>query len=133
MTEFYDLYSKHKLEGAPTTSITSRPLEIPKESFVESLDFSHDAPTNMNMNTDIDNKHLIANKNALKTDKFADYSNKVTNPNGYGYEQSLNETRNSDSLEIFSQESTVFALGAVAGVSLIVLGLILSSPSTNPQ
>lgn len=134
MAEYYDLYSTHKLDGAPTTSVTSRPLEISKkdkESFVESLNFNHDAPANMDMDTNISNKHLITNTNALKKNPSMDYSDKVSNPYGYGYTPTLNETRNSDSLEIFSQESTMFALGAVAGVSLIVLGLIISS--TSPQ
>lgn len=136
MAEYYDLYSTHKLDGAPTTSVTSKPLEIQKkdkkESFVESLNFNHDAPNNMNMETNIVNKHLVTNKNALKNDPSVDYSDKVSNPYGYGYTPTLNETRNSDSLEIFSQESTMFALGAVAGVSLIVFGLIISS-STSSQ
>jgi hypothetical protein len=63
----------------------------------------------------------------MKDEPKFDYSTEVKNPYGYGYVASLNEARNHDAQEIQSQESTIFALGAVAGVSLIVFGLLISS------
>ena len=66
------------------------------------------------------------------TDKNLKITNdtEVKNPYGYGYVASLNEARNHDAQEIQNQESTIFALGAVAGVSLIVFGLLISSSSS---
>jgi hypothetical protein len=51
----------------------------------------------------------------------------IKNPYGYGYIPSFNEARNQDAQNILNQESSIFAIGAVAGVSLIVLGILITS------
>jgi hypothetical protein len=53
----------------------------------------------------------------------------VIDPYGYGYIPTMNETRLKDSNDIQIQEQNVFVVGAITGVALIVLGLLLSSSS----
>lgn len=72
--------------------------------------------------------------NDMITDKRMDIKsdpsdNIVNDPYGYGYIPSLIETRIQDTKDVQSQESTIFAVGAVTGVAFIVLGLLLSSSS----
>ena len=90
--------------------------------------FEHDGPSPMDMTTtNLITKNLYKTSDTMKKDEDADYSTEVKNPYGYGYIASLNEMRNNDAKEIQHQESNIFALGAVAGVSLIVFGLLISS------
>ena len=66
-------------------------------------------------------------------DKVAS-DNKVSNPYAQGYmTSSLPEARNQDALDIQQQESALFALGAVAGVSLIVFGILITSAAQSSQ
>ena len=91
-----------------------------KESLI-----TQDAPSPMNMNTDLSGRNLKIMNDQNDTE--------VKNPYGYGYVAPLNEARNADIQEIHNQETTLFALGAVAGVSLIVFGLLISSQQLNPK
>jgi len=117
MTTYYDLTASTRLIGAPL------------EGFVENLNFNNDAPSNLPMSTsDIKDMNLQKNWKAINNpDGKLDTS--VSNPFGYGYMPSLTETRNEDAKEILAQQTTNFALGAVAGVSLIVIGIIMASGS----
>jgi len=117
MTTYYDLTASTRLIGAPL------------EGFVENLNFNNDAPSNLAMSTsDIKDMNLQKNWKAINNpDGKLDTS--VSNPFGYGYMPSLTETRNEDAKEILAQQTTNFALGAVAGVSLIVIGIIMASGS----
>jgi hypothetical protein len=55
-------------------------------------------------------------------------SSNVVDPRGYGYmTPSLDEVRSKDSTDLVQQESATFVMGAVAGVSVIVLGILLAS------
>ena len=58
-----------------------------------------------------------------------DKDSTVTDPYGYGYIPTMNEIRLKDSNDIQIQEQNVFVVGAITGVALIVLGLLLSSSS----
>ena len=108
MTTYHDLKPSTYLKGAPI------------EGFREKLSFADDLTGN-NLKTVSD---AINNPGGTP-------DNKVANPHGYGYVPSLIEMRNQDATDILAQESTNFALGAVAGVSLIVLGIIMTSVSNN--
>jgi len=91
-------------------------------------DFTQDPPSYMDMTTtNILKKNLVIDRKSMLKDPNADYSAKVSDPYGYGYSSSLSEARNADAKEIQMQESATFALGAIAGVSLIVAGLLFAS------
>ena len=120
MTTYYDLTASTRLIGAPL------------EGFGENLNFNNDAPSNLAMldpkSSNIKDMNLQKNWKAINNpDGKLDTS--VSNPFGYGYMPSLTETRNEDAKEILAQQTTNFALGAVAGVSLIVIGIIMASGS----
>ena len=126
--------------GSPTTVKTTLPPEQIKrtssganssntEPFVESLDFTNDKPQGLNEYTDITNLNLKKNWNEMTGDKKYDMSNNVVNPYGYGYVPSLEETRNADALDLYQQENATFVIGAITGVSLIVLGILLTANS----
>lgn len=126
---YHDL-SLPKLHWATTDAKTSTPPSegSNKESFTPN--FNPDQPSNMNMtSTNIVSNNLVLNRRNMLSDPNADYSSDVSNPNGYGYVLSLNEARNQDAKEIQMQESTMFALGAITGVSIIVAGLLFLSSS----
>jgi|LauGreDrversion4_2_1035121.scaffolds.fasta_scaffold147174_3 hypothetical protein len=110
--EYYDMLSSNtKLRG----------MSVGKESFAT-------PPSGMAMSTDISGTELqIIRSNMLSDKDKYDYSDKVNNPYGYGYTPSLIERRNQDSKDIQEQQTTMFALGAVTGVSLIVIGILLTS------
>jgi hypothetical protein len=55
----------------------------------------------------------------------------VDNPNGYGYIAPIHEMRKNDAIDIQSQQSSIFALGAITGVSLIVFGILITSYSNS--
>ena len=80
-----------------------------KEAFTMSAD---PVPTSMSDN-------LVTNVDLKDTS--------VQNPYGYGYIPSFNEAQLQDAQNILNQESSIFAIGAVAGVSLIVLGILITS------
>ena len=116
MTTYYDLTASTRLIGAPL------------EGFVENLNFNKDASGLVMSTSNINDMNLQKNWKAInKPDGKLDTS--VSNPFGYGYMPSLTETRNEDAKEILAQQTTNFALGAVAGVSLIVIGIIMASGS----
>jgi hypothetical protein len=113
------------LNWATTDAKTSKPPVT--EGF---LNFSSDAPEIMDMTSvNILDRRLEDNYNHMLEDTNADFSTKVSDPYGYGYASSLNEMRNQDAKEILMQESAMFTLGAIAGVSLIVAGLLFASSS----
>lgn len=105
MTEYYDLFAKRGVENFSSTITTETPTAM--TSVLAS------------------DKSLLQN---YTDDKVAD-DKKVSNPYGYGYVASLPEARNQDALDIQQQEGTLFAVGAVAGVSLIVFGILITSAS----
>ena len=118
-TEYYDVFSiKNKLNGSP----------IVKESF-DSAASTPSQPPISSMLSDISTSQLKETRKKMMEDSKSDYSTNVSNPHGYGYISSLSEVRNNDAKEIQEQETTVFALAAVTGVSFIVLGLLLASSS----
>jgi hypothetical protein len=130
--------------GSPTTVKTTLPPEQMKrtssganssntEPFVESLVFTNDQSGLTATTTDITTSNLKRNWNEMTRDpKKYDMSNNVVNPYGYGYVPSLEETRNADALDLYQQENATFVIGAITGVSLIVLGILLAanSPAT---
>lgn len=74
--------------------------------------------------------NLMALRDTLKSDKKYDYDlsgNLATIPDTYGYEPSLEEVRNQDTTDLLTQENTTFALAAMAGVSVFILGVMLLS------
>lgn len=136
--------------GSPTTAKTTMPLaqmdnleqsanaqnkiksiEAKKESFVESLNFANDKTTGLTATTDnIVNSNLTKNWTTMTGDEKYDMSRNVVNPYGYGYVPSLEETRNTDAIDLYQQENATFIIGAITGVSLIVLGILVASNSS---
>lgn len=126
--------------GSPTTVKTTLPPEQIKrtspganssntEPFVESLDFTNDKPRLSATGDSIAGSNLKTNWDQMTDDKKYDMSNNVVNPYGYGYVPSLEETRNTDALDLYQQENATFVIGAITGVSLIVLGILLAANS----
>ena len=114
LLEYYDMLSGNtQLRG----------MSVGKESYVS----TPTPPAAMKMDTVISGTALRNLQKTMLSDKESDYSDKVNNPYGYGYTPSLLESRNQDAKEIQEQETTLFALGAVTGVSLIVVGILLTS------
>jgi len=118
MTTYHDLKPSTYLKGAPI------------EGFREKLSFADDSNVTSMTSVDLTDKNLKKDSDAINNPGGTP-DNKVVNPHGYGYVPSLIEMRNQDATDILAQESTNFALGAVAGVSLIVLGIIMTSVSNN--
>jgi hypothetical protein len=112
MTTYYDLTASTHLTGAPV------------EGFRENLDFTKDETPAIMTATLSPTNNLKRASDAINVP-----DTNVSNPYGYGYEPTLLETRVQDVNEILAQESTNFALGAVAGVSLIVFGILMASVS----
>jgi len=128
---YYDLNASYKLNGHPTDATTTMSQEgfaamyesyknqesiqedpIPEEHIEESFQ----EPISNMINDPVPT--LYAKK---------DGSTDVQNPYGYGYVKSLTETRIQDANDILNQNSMLFSIGAVAGVSLIVLGILVTS------
>jgi hypothetical protein len=133
--EYYNIYSSPSAVGSETIATTTLSLEgkqqlageaRSKEGFVENISFSNNDPPNT-MNDDISNKSLPNAWKEMNQDPKYDFSGKVTNPYGYGYIPSLDEARNRDSVEMYQQEHATFVMGAITGVSLIVLGILMAS------
>lgn len=125
---YHDL-SLPRLNWAKTDSKTSTPPAL-KNTEGFTTNFNQDPPLGMNMTTtNIVRNNLVLDRKNMMADPNADYSARVNDPYGYGYTSSLNEVRNKDAKDILMQESSMFALGAIAGVSLIVAGIIFASSS----
>jgi len=84
----------------------------------------------MNMtNQNINQTNLVKTQRNMIHNKNFDYSTDVQDPQSREYVLSLNEARNKDAIEIRDQQTSIFALGAVAGISLIVIGILISAES----
>jgi len=129
MITYYDLMGNNKT--LDYSDFGSR--DAKDYASIEGFSFTPDAPKNMVMTTDISTNNLIQYKTELSKDPTMDYSTTVSDPNGYGYVPSLNETRNQDAKDILNQESSVFTIGAIAGVSLIVFSILIASNQTAAQ
>ena len=114
MAEYYNLYENKGLAG------------VPVEPFIGN--FTNDINTIIDMTmTNIKDNNLINNRNGMLNDANADFSNKVNDPNVHGYIAPLPEVKNQDALQIIQQEQSILSIGAIAGVSLIVFGILISS------
>jgi len=60
-----------------------------------------------------------------------DYSTEIKTPNQYGYVATLTETRNNDEIDIINNEMSIMALGSIAGIALITLGMIVMYPTSS--
>lgn len=136
---YYDLYSSTKLEGSATTAKTSVPSsslhkttagkeKSTKEGFSSTNDVISDKDKKINMtNTNLAGKNLTKNWNEMHDDDKYDFTSKVEDPRGYGYVASLEEVRNQDTQSLLTQENQTFIAAAVAGISAIVLGIMLTA------
>ncbi len=128
--EYHDLNPDNKLDGSLTNAVTTMSKEgklaaensnissydlinhsnntYKKEAFTMSVPVPTSMSGNLVSNIDFEDTH-------------------VKNPYGYGYIQSFNEARLQDAQSILNQENSIFAMGAIAGVSLIVLGILITS------
>jgi hypothetical protein len=62
---------------------------------------------------------------------LSDYSTEIKTPNQYGYVATLTETRNNDEIDIINNEMSIMALGSIAGIALITLGMIVMYPTSS--
>jgi hypothetical protein len=146
---YYDLYSSTKLEGSATTAKTSVPSSsVPssslhktatgkehstkekstKEGFSSTNDVISDKDKKINMtNTNLADTNLTKNWNEMHDADKYDFTSKVEDPHGYGYVASLEEVRNQDTQSLLTQENQTFIAAAVAGISAIVLGIMLTA------
>ena len=83
-----------------------------------------DTPAAMSISTDIKSTNLKKSHEELIED---DYEKRINYPSGYGYIASLPEVRNENSMEIVRQQQSILAISAITGVSLIVLGILISA------
>ena len=119
--DYYDLTPNKKLDGSRTDATTT----MSKEGQLAA------AKANTNISILQKNKEGMTSMSdpiptsVSNTVDFNDTA--VQNPYGYGYIPSLNEAQLQDAQNILNQENSIFAIGAVAGVSLIVLGIIITS------
>lgn len=124
--EYYDLSTSYKLDGAPTNAITTMSLE----GFA-AMSVMEPARTHLEEEEEDEEGHegLTGMSSTLSPDdvKKIDTSSEVNNPYGYGYVAPLSERRNQDAQDILSQENMLFSVGAVTGISLIVLGILITS------
>lgn len=133
--KYYDFSVNGKLSDIQTNATPSTLAFTP---FYSNEQTQHKPPLKESLTgaTKIDdrlpsNDVLITTQNNLQNDKDSSiYSSKVANPNGYGYVPSLPETRSKDEIDILNQEMSIMAIGSVAGVSLIIFGMIIMYPST---
>ena len=113
MAEYYNLYENKGLAGMPV------------EPFIG--DFRNvEAISTMSQSIEITD-NLRKARNGMIADANADFSNKVNAPNVHGYIAPLPEVKNQDALKIIQQEQSILSIGAIAGVSLIVFGILISS------
>jgi hypothetical protein len=80
-------------------------------------------------NMDMDTTNILNSDLKSRYDRMQEnvYEKRINYPSGYGYVGSLPEVRNDNSMEIIKQQQTILAISAVAGVSLIVFGILISS------
>lgn len=146
--EFYNL-EQNKFEGCSIDSKEQAKTGV--EGFVENMGWASDAPSGLTMSTDISAKNLWKNYTEMQTlpqdpnnnpsdprnplNPYGyDLSSNVVDPNGYGYVTPyLDEVRSKDSRDLLQQENATFVMGAVAGVSVIVLGILLASGVASPS
>lgn len=135
--EYHDINSNNNTLGGSVTTVKTTMSQEGKAILKEGFSFTSDAPNGMVMTTDISGgsqKNLIRTWTGMSADPVYDLSNNVVDPYGYGYVPSLEETRNQDALNIYQQENSVFVMGAIAGVSMIVLGIVMAaSASVSPE
>ena len=131
--EYYDIYSQTVLTGSSPVA-NNQPVKEsgsvistikPNEGFTPT--FSGDVATPTTMSANIASNKLSTNWMGMTRDAKFDLSNNVVDPHGYGYIASLDETRNKDTLDLYQQENLTFIIGAITGVSLIVLGILMAS------
>ena len=131
--EYYDIYSQTVLTGSSSVA-NNQPIKEsgmilptikPNEGFTPI--FSGDIATPTTMSANIASNKLSTNWMGMTRDAKFDLSNNVVDPYGYGYIASLDETRNKDTLDLYQQENFTFIIGAITGVSLIVLGILMAS------
>jgi hypothetical protein len=114
MTEYYNLYENKGLAGVPVEPFTG--------------DFTNDKPALSSMTATISSTdNLYETRKGMIADANADFSSKVNDPNGHGYIAPLPEVKKNDALQILQQEQSILSIGAIAGVSLIVFGILISS------
>jgi len=115
MSNFYIFKQDSNLNGAPTDVVTTMSIEG-KNVVREGM-----APT-----TTTPSK-LITDPLPIPLTKVDKTDTKINNPYGYGYIKSLDEMRLEDANSIQAKENTIFSLGAIAGVSMIVLSVLIAS------
>lgn len=113
MAEYYNLYENKGLAG------------VPVEPFIG--DFTNDNAISSMSDTLMNDDNLRETRKGMIADANADFSNKVNAPNVHGYIAPLPEVKNQDALQIIQQEQSILSIGAIAGVSLIVFGILISS------
>lgn len=113
MTEFYNLKMGFNLNGAPTDAVTTMSKEGMEASTTAPITILDPLPTPL---TKVDVKDT-----------------EINNPNGYGYIKSLDEVRLKDANDIQAQENLIFTLGAITGVSMIVLSILITSTQNGNQ
>lgn len=119
--EYYDLNPNNKLDGTLTNVVTT----MSKEGQLAAA-----SAKMLNLGDIHSNKEgLVSMSDPIPTSvsRVDVHDNTVQNPHGYGYIPSLNEAQLQDAQNILNQEGSIFAIGAVAGVSLIVLGVLITS------
>ena len=116
-TEYYDLNGKNKLSGHSTDAMTT----MSQEGFAAMVENYQPNITRM--------EDTVTSSSPLSREKLSpeNASSDVANPHGYGYIPSLGEARVQNSLDIVNQESMLFSIGAITGVSMIVLGIMITS------
>jgi hypothetical protein len=123
--EYHDLNPNNKLDGSFTNVVTT----MSKEGQLAAA-ATLPSPIKIDLNREYVKEGLASMSDLLPTpvpSKFDIKDHKVQNPYGYGYIPSFNEAQLQDAQSILNQESSIFAIGAVTGVSLIVLGILITS------
>lgn len=113
MTEYYNLYENKGLAGVPVEPFTG--------------DFTNDRTLSSMSAAISSTDNLYETRTGMIDDANADFSSKVNDPNGHGYIAPLPEVKKNDALQILQQEQSILSIGAIAGVSLIVFGILISS------
>ena len=115
-SNYSDFKSKNKLGGHPTDATTT----MSQEGFAAMFESFNNPAIEPIVN--------IANMSDPVPTMSPDLASpNVENPHGYGYIPSLGEVRVQNSLDIVNQESMLFSIGAITGVSMIVLGIMITS------
>ena len=116
-SNYYDLKVGYKLGGHPTDATTT----MSQEGFSAMLESYKNPNPKIEQITNMSDTVTTIPPNHNTTD--------VIDPYAFGYIPTLNETRVQNSLDIVNQESMLFSIGAITGVSMIVLGIIITSNS----